>query len=158
MKLRKYANIILSILLIALLGISIWQNSHTSRLSQSLDQLDSRISTEFDGAKHMLSFALRDYEYSPLLTQSIEGFKVASLYGYYLDGFSGGDAQWCILSQAIGELNNEEIFQYLSKEDCDMIADFLDEHEYKNSPEIAEEEIAPILERIESILQEYTAS
>ena len=72
MKPRKYVNIILSVLLIALLGISIWQNIHTSRLSQSLDQLDSRISTEFDGAKHMLSFALRDYEYSPLLTQSID--------------------------------------------------------------------------------------
>ena len=155
---KKYSNIILSILFIFLLVSLIWQNYTLSKLNSALNSLDSRIESEFDGTKSMLSYAFRSQEYSILLSRNIESFKELSLYGYYLDGYYGGDDKWCDLSQAIGELNNKEIFQYLSKEDCEMIADFLDEHEYINSPQITEEEIKPILERIEAILQEYSSS
>ena len=145
-------------LIIGAIFFSFFQTRRNTRLNQSLEQLDARIAMEFNGAKSMLSHEFAQQEYTPLLARKLEKFEMVCLYGYYLDGFSGGDAQWCLFSQALGEVNNEEIFRLLSPEDCRMIADFLAQHDYHNCPQITREDISPILERIESILQEYTAS
>ena len=81
--------------------------------------------------------------------------QTAALYGYCFDGFSGGDAQWCPLSQALGELNDPAIFALLTEEDCGTIADFLGSHSYRNDPELTESDVAPILDRVEAVLAEY---
>ena len=91
----------------------------------------------------------------PLLARELEQLQTAALYGYCFDGFSGGDAQWCPLSQALGELNDPAIFALLTEEDCGTIADFLENHSYRNDPELTESDVAPILDRVEAVLAEY---
>ncbi len=52
------------------------------------------------------------------------------------------------LGQALSEINNEEAFNYISYGDLDVIAKFLDEHEYKNTPEITRKDMDHVLEII----------
>ena len=93
-----------------------------------------------------------------LLARELERLQTAALYGYYFDGFSGGDAQWCPLSQALGELNDPAIFALLTEEDCRTIADFLKTYSYRNDPELTEADAAAILDRVEAVLAEYHGS
>ena len=136
------ASTVTAILLLVLVCLNSWQSRQSARLRESMGQMDLRMEREFEGARVLLSGEL-------------EQLQTAALYGYCFDGFSGGDAQWCPLSQALGELNDPAIFALLTEEDCGTIADFLENHSYRNDPELTESDVAPILDRVEAVLAEY---
>ena len=136
------ASTVTAILLLVLVCLNSWQSRQSARLRESMGQMDLRMEREFEGAR-------------VLLARELEQLQTAALYGYCFDGFSGGDAQWCPLSQALGELNDPAIFALLTEEDCGTIADFLENHSYRNDPELTESDVAPILDRVEAVLAEY---
>ena len=157
-KLRRQtvsASTVTAILLLLLVCLSSWQSRRLARLRESMDRMDLRMEQEFEAARSLLVSEFREGAYTPLLARELEQFQAAALYGYYFDGVSGGDAQWCPLTQALGELNDPAIFALLTEEDCAAIADFLDRYSYQNAPELTEEDITPILERVEAVLAEY---
>lgn len=152
------ASMVTAILLLVLVCLNSWQSRQPARLRESMGQMDIRMEREFEGARVLLSGEFREAAYTPLLARELEQLQTAALYGYYFDGFSGGDAQWCPLSQALGELNDPAIFALLTEEDCGTIADFLENHSYRNDPELTESDVAPILDRVEAVLAEYHAA
>lgn len=149
------ARTVTAILLLVLVCLNSWQSRQSARLRESMGQMDLRMEREFEGARVLLSGEFREAAYTPLLARELEQLQTAALYGYCFDGFSGGDAQWCPLSQALGELNDPAIFALLTEEDCGTIADFLENHSYRNDPELTESDVAPILDRVEAVLAEY---
>ena len=151
------ASTVTAILLVVLVCLNSWQSRQSARLWESMGQMDIRMEREFEGARVLLGQEFREAAYTPLLARELDQFQTAALYGYYFDGFSGGDAQWCPLSQVLGELNDPAIFALLTEEDCVAIADFLESYSYRNDPELTEADAAPILERVEEVLAEYHA-
>ena len=149
------ASTVTAILLLVLVCLNSWQSRQSARLREAMGQMDIRMEMEFEGARVPLSEEFREAAYTPLLARELERLQTAALYGYYFDGFSGGDAQWCPLSQALGELNDPAIFALLTEEDCRTIADFLDTYSYRNDPALTEADAAPILDRVEEVLAEY---
>ena len=145
------------ILLLVLVCLNSWQSRQSAQLRESMGQMDIRMEMEFEAARVLLSGEFREAAYTPLLARELEQLQTAALYGYYFDGFAGGDAQWCLLSQALGELNDPAIFALLTEEDCGAIADFLESYSYRNDPELTEADAAPILDRVEAVLAEYHA-
>lgn len=145
--------------LIILIGIFalLFSNLQAQNTNSALNELDSRIELEFGFSKSSVAHYLREHEYSAPLSESITQFRMASMYGYYLDGRSGGDPQWLIIAEPLREVSNPDIFKYLSNDDCDAIAQFLEEHEYKNDPQITEEDIAPLVERLKEAVNQYIA-
>ena len=151
------ASTVTAILLVVLVCLNSWQSRGSARLRESMGQMDLRMEMEFEGARVLLGQEFREGTYTPLLARELEQLQTAALYGYYFDGFSGGDAVWCPLSQALGELNDSAIFALLTEEDCGAIADLLESHSYRNDPELTEADAAPILDRVEEVLAEYHA-
>ena len=149
------ASTVTAILLLVLVCLNSWQSRQSARLREAMGQMDIRMEMEFEGARVPLSEEFREAAYTPLLARELERLQTAALYGYYFDGFSGGDAQWCPLSQALGELNDPAIFALLTEEDCRAIADFLKTYSYRNDPELTEADAAAILDRVEAVLAEY---
>ncbi len=72
-----------------------------------------------------------------------------------MDGKTGGDPQWLILAEQLREANNPDVFKYLSNDDITEIAQFLEQHEYQNTPQISEEDIAPLIQSIQAALNRY---
>ena len=151
------ASTVTGILLLVLVCLNSWQSRQSAQLRESMGQMDIRMEMEFEAARVLLSGEFREAAYTPLLARELEQLQTAALYGYYFDGFAGGDAQWCPLSQALGELNDPAIFALLTEEDCGAIADFLESHSYRNDPALTEADAAHILDRIGAILAEYHA-
>ena len=143
--------------LIMLVGVFalLFSNLQAQNTISALNELDSRIELEFSFSKSSVAHYLKEHEYSAPLSESITQFRMATMYGYYLDGRSGGDPQWLILAEQLREVNNPDIFKYLSNDDHEVIAQFLEEHEYKNDPEITEEDIAPLVERLKGAVNKY---
>ena len=100
------ASTVTAVLLLVLVCLNSWQSRRSARLREAMGQMDIRMEMEFEGARVPLSEEFREAAYTPLLARELERLQTAALYGYYFDGFSGGDAQWCPLSQALGELND----------------------------------------------------
>ncbi len=138
----------LTIIVIVLIAVNFLTVRKEVKLNTAMENMDNCIETEFTWAKDNISYLLRKLQYTPELSESIAKFEMTSFYGYYFDGLSGGDDRWCILGQALSEINNEEAFNYISYGDLDVIAKFLDEHEYKNTPEITREDMDHVLEKI----------
>lgn len=130
-------------------------NQQAKNTSAGLSALDNRIEMEFSFSKSKLADYLMEYEYSAPLSEAITQFRMASLYGYYLDGKTGGDPQWLILAEQLREANNPDVFKYLSNDDITEIAQFLEQHEYQNTPQISEEDIAPLIQSIQAALNRY---
>ena len=151
------ASTVTAILLLVLVCLNSWQSRQSARLRVTANYRPTLDGERFftEGARVLLSGEFREAAYTPLLARELEQLQTAALYGYYFDGFSGGDAQWCPLSQALGELNDPAIFALLTEEDCGTIADFLESHSYRNDPELTESDVAPILDRVEAVLAEY---
>lgn len=146
--------------LIVLIGIFafLFSNLQTQNTKSALHNLDTRIQQEFHVSKAEVTDYLMEHEYSAPLSESITQFRMASLYGYYLDGHTGGDPQWLILAEQLRAVNDPDIFKYLSMDDHEAIAQFLEEHEYKNDPPITEKDIAPLIERMQKAYNKYTQS
>ena len=84
-----------ALILILLVGIvvSTFYSSQEADTRSSLRELDARIELEFDSAKSSVAYHLREDVSSASLSEAISRFRMASLYGYYLDGRFGGDPQ-----------------------------------------------------------------
>ena len=145
----------LKLIVLICIFASLFSNLQARNINSGLSHLDYQILREFGTSKTDIAYYLMEHEYSVTLSESITQFRMASLYGYYLDGYAGGDPQWLILAAQLREINNPDIFKYLSNDDCEVIAQFLEEHEYKNDPQITEEDIAPLIDRLKEAVNKY---
>ncbi|MGI5963066.1 MAG: helix-turn-helix domain-containing protein [Lawsonibacter sp.] len=115
-KIKKISHLIriaIAVIVFFFWFLNIQQSSNTA---VGLDALDTRIELEFSFSKSGIAQYLTEYEYSASLSDSITKFRMASLYGYYLDGQVGGDPQWLILAEQLREISNPDVFKYLSHE------------------------------------------
>ena len=140
---------------VLLILLSFWQQS---QIKSQLRELDQRLEMEFSLTKDSLIEALKQESYSAKLAEKLAEFEMQSLYGYYLstEGISG-DPQWCILSQAMSELKNQEIFEKLTKEEVASLILFLETHDYSNDPAINEAELESVLETIYAAVHTFTS-
>ena len=125
------------------------------RTAAQLAALDTRVRQEFTFARLAAADALSEHTCSPALSQAVTKLQMTALYGYDTDGRGGGDPQWLILAEALQEVSNPDIFRCLSDADCGAIAQFFSTHDYRNSPPIAAEDLAPLLEPLQTAVNLY---
>lgn len=154
-RIKIISNIMRVAVFIIVCGAVFFSSQHTKDTKAALYELDTRIEVEFAFAKSGVANYLLEQDYSAHLSEAITKFRMAALYGYYLDGQAGGDPQWLILAEQLREVNNPDIYKYLSDNDREAIASFLEQHEYQNDPEITEADIAPLIERLQKAVNEY---
>jgi hypothetical protein len=148
---------VLKLIIFVCLSVSLFYNYQARDTNSALSHLDYQIQREFGASKAEVAYYLMEHEYSASLSESITQFRMSSLYGYYLDGHAGGDPQWLTLAEQLRQVNDPDIFKYLSNDDREAIAQFLEEHEYKNDPQITEEDIAPLVQRLKAAVDKYTS-
>lgn len=146
-----------ALILILLVGIvvSTFYSSQEADTRSSLRELDARIELEFDSAKSSVAYHLREDVSSASLSEAISQLRMASLYGYYLDGRFGGDPQWLLLAEPLREIGDPAVLAHLSRDDREAIAQFLDEHGYRNDPPITETDLVPLIGPLEGAVSKY---
>ena len=154
-KIKLFSDVMRIAMLIIVCIAVFFASRSTKNTETSLNRLDTRIEMEFSFAKSGVADCLLEPNYSTRLSESIEKFRMAAMYGYYLDGQFGGDPQWLILAEQLREVNDPEIYKYLSSNDREAIAVFLEQHKYQNDPEITQSDIAPLIERLKNAVDEY---
>lgn len=154
----KLKTIILTVILSLLCVLVLVQNQENKAICQDFSTIDAWMEREFESSKDMLVYHLHAKEFDFLDFRQLTRFQMAAVYGTYLEHSDfGGDPEWGHLAQALDLLKHEAIFSRLTDDDFNMIVSFLNDHHYRNQPEITKADLAPIVDRLNSLLNEFSS-